>query len=321
MLKSQHVSQEESMSVKIGVAPGQWSWTDGDRTFFRFAQECEELGWDSIWLTDRLVSEKPILEPVAAMAAIAATTKTLKFGSSVLIPSLRNPVVLAKQLATVDFLSGGRLLPAIGLGSEDLREYESAGIRKKDRAARTDEGIRVMRRLWTENNVTHHGHFYKMTNITIEPKPLFQPFLPIWIGGRTEYAQRRVARLGDGWIASTVTPKEIANGIKNIGLYLEEEGRSIEEDHYGVILGTYAAKSHEDAIDMIYTYTNRVREDIPLANYTLAGTPEQILEMIEEYRLAGISKFILRLACRETESLDQLAWLAETIAKPINLAN
>ena len=125
------------------------------------------------------------------------------------------------------------------------------------------------------------------------------------------------------------TPKEmiklgeikLKKYIKNIGLYLEEEGRSIEEDHYGVIIGTYVAKSREDAMDMIYAYTNRFREDIPLASYTLAGTPEQIREMIEEYRVAGISKFILRLACGETESLDQLAWLAETIAKPMNLVN
>ena len=109
------------MSVKIGVAPGLWNWTDGGSSFFHFVEECERLGWDSLWLTDRLVSEHRVLEPVTAMAAIAARTQTLKFGASVLIPSLRNPAVLAKELATVDFLAGGRLLPAVGLGSEDPR--------------------------------------------------------------------------------------------------------------------------------------------------------------------------------------------------------
>ncbi|MCZ6614766.1 MAG: TIGR03619 family F420-dependent LLM class oxidoreductase [Chloroflexi bacterium] len=306
------------MSVKIGVAPGLWNWTDGGSSFFHFVEECERLGWDSLWLTDRLVSEHRVLEPVTAMAAIAARTQTLKFGASVLIPSLRNPAVLAKELATVDFLAGGRLLPAVGLGSEDPREYQAVGVEKRSRAARTDEAIGLLRRLWTENHVTHNGRFFTLSNVTIEPKPLFRPALPIWVGGRTEHAQRRVARLGDGWLASAVTPQEAASGVESIRRYLEEEGRHIEEDHYGVILGAYLADSRERAMDTVNAHTTRLRPDAPLDSYTLAGTSEDIHHMIQQYRTAGISKFVLRLACPEEEGLEQLTRLAEAVAVPVN---
>lgn len=306
------------LSVKIGVAPGNWSWDSG-ADFFRFVEACEQLGWDSLWLTDRLVSEQFSLEPVTALAAVAARTRTIKFGTAVLVASLRNPAVLAKELATVDFLAGGRLLPAVGLGSADRKEHEAAGVAKEDRGARTDEAIGLLRRLWTEEHVVHHGQFFNLSNVTIQPKPLFRPALPIWVGGRTTHALRRVARLGDGWLASSITPGEAAFGVRTIRHYLVEAGREIEADHYGVLLGVYLGNSRKDGLAQIRAHTRSPRLDVSLESYTAMGTTDEILHTIERYQACGISKFVLRLTCGKEEGLEQLQCLAEAIAVPINM--
>ena len=306
------------MSIRIGVTPGAWSWKGGGPAFFQFVEACEGLGWDSLWLSDRVISERMSLESVTALAAVAARTQKLKFGTSVIALAVRNPVVLAKELATVDFLAGGRLLPAVGLGTEDEREYEMAGVRKQERGARTDEAIGLLRRLWEENGVTHHSRFYHLTNVTIEPKPLFKPHLPIWIGGRTEHAWSRVARLGDGWLPSAVTPEEVAEGIRSIKADLSSNGRHIEEDHYGVMLTAYLADSPKEALAKLPEGANRLRPEAPLESYSALGTAEDIHHRIQEYVASGASKFVLRLACPEDQAMEQLRSLAEEVVVPVH---
>jgi len=306
------------MSVKVGVAPGLWSWEGGGASFFRFVEACEAQGWDSIWLSDRLISERLSLEPVTALAAVAARTARMKFGTSVIALPLRNPVVLARELATVDFLSGGRLLPAVGLGGDDEREYEATGTTRRERSARTDEAIGLLRRLWGEDGVTHHGRFYHCSDVTIEPKPAARGRMPIWIGGRTPHAWRRVADLGDGWLASGVTPLDVFEGRVAIRAHLEANGRTIEDDHYGVMLTAYLAGSAEEALDRVATVGMRRRPDVPLESYAALGTARDIHERLQEYLAAGASKFVLRLACREEEALDQLERLGEAVATPVN---
>ena len=146
------------MSVKVGVGFGGWPFPDADpERLWEYVDACESLGIDSIWLSDRIVSEVLSLEPLIALSFIAARTRTLKFGTSVLALPLRNPTVLAKEIATLDYLSGGRVLPAVGIGTEDEREFEACGSPKRQRAGRTDEAIKVMRLLWSQDEVTFHG--------------------------------------------------------------------------------------------------------------------------------------------------------------------
>ncbi len=308
------------MKVKIGLAPGAWQWRGGGGAFFDFVDACEAGGWDSIWLSDRLVSDRMSLEPVTALAAAAARTRQLKFGTSVLALALRNPAVLAKELATVDFLSGGRMLPAVGLGGDDEREYEAAGTRKQERGARTDEAIEVLRRLWTEKDITHHGRFYHLSNVTITPRPVFQPHPPLWIGGRTRYAWDRVARLGDGWLVSSATAPEVAEGITYIKSALEQNGRTIDPDHYGLLLPAYVAPSREEAAERAVLANPRTRPDRPVDQYALLGTPEQMIDALRAYVAAGATKFVLRISCREDEMQEQLRLLQEHLVTPVNSA-
>ncbi len=306
------------MSIRIGVAPGAWEWTAGGESFFRFVEASEALGWDSLWLTDRVISEQLSLEPVTALAAVAARTSKIKLGTAVIALPFRNPVVLAKELATVDFLSGGRLLLAVGLGTDEPREMEAFSVPKKERAGRTDEAIGLLRRLWREDGVTHHGTYFHLTNVTVRPKPLFRPFLPIWIGGRTEYALKRVARVGDGWLASSVTPQEVARSVTAIKENLVSYGRSIENDHYGVMLPVYLSGSKVEALSHLPAGVGRARTDVPIEEYGAFGTAEDIHARIKEYIEAGASKFVLRLTCTEHESPEQLRGLARHVVVPVN---
>ena len=236
------------MSVKIGIGFGGWPFPTHDPDeLWQYVDACEALDIDSLWLSDRIVSEVMNVEPLIALSFIAARTKKLKFGTSVLALPLRNPTVLAKEIATLDFLSGGRVLPAVGLGTEDEREFEACGSPKRQRGGRTDEAIVVMKLLWSQDNVTFHGKYYTLNDVTIQPKPVQKSLPPMWIGGRSEAAIRRTARIGDGWLVSSATPQEIREGREILFSTAAECGREIEDDHVGVLLGYYIAPDAEVA--------------------------------------------------------------------------
>ena len=205
------------MSVRIGIGFGGWPFPHKDPgLLWEYVDACEELDIDSLWLSDRIVSEAMNVEPMIALSFIAARTQKLKFGTSVLALPLRNPTVLAKEVATLDFLSGGRSLPAVGLGTEEEREYEACGTRRSQRVGRTEEAIQIMRLLWSQDSVTFHGRYYTLNDVSVNPKPVQKELPPVWIGGRTEPALRRTARVGDGWLVSQATPDEVSDGVSKI---------------------------------------------------------------------------------------------------------
>ena len=173
----------EAIKYRIGVMPGPWpAGPEGPELFWKLVDVCERTEIDSLWFSDRLSSPLPVLEPMTTMAAVAARTNRLKFGPSVLIAPLRSPVMMARELAMIDYLSGGRMLPAVGIGVELEREFKAAGVPFRERGRRTDEAIEIMRRCWTDDEVTFAGEFWQLDRVTVLPKPRQQPF-PLWIGG------------------------------------------------------------------------------------------------------------------------------------------
>ncbi|MBM3947945.1 MAG: LLM class flavin-dependent oxidoreductase [SAR202 cluster bacterium] len=301
------------MALRIGT--GLFGWPFGDRgpeALWEYVDAAEALAIDSVWLTDRIVSNDLNLEPVTALSFIAARTKKLKFGTSVLALPLRNPTVLAKELATLDWLSGGRCLPAIGLGTEDDREYVACGVSKAERAGRTDEAIEVMRRLWTEDAVTHRGRYFTLEGISIQPKPA-QKALPIWIGGRTEAAMRRLARLGDGWLVSQATPAEVRHGIARVNAMATEYGRAVEQDHFGVLFTYCVAASRDEARHIAEPHLRFRRTDVDPSETAIFGTPEDLVARIREYVAAGATKFVARAACPPERMAEQLRLLGEEV--------
>src|SRR5256885_15472702 len=184
------------IKYRIGVMPGPWP-SEGRDFFWRFVDLCEKSEIDSVWFSERLSSPLPVPEPMTAMAAVAARTTRLKFGPSVFITPFRTPVLAAREIAMIDYLSGGRMLPAFGIGVEQEREFLAAGVPFKERGRRTDEALAILRRCWSEDEVTFEGQFWRLDKITVLPKPVQQP-MPAWIGGHSQAALGRPARLGDG---------------------------------------------------------------------------------------------------------------------------
>ena len=295
------------MSIAIGYMPGIFGQGEEDPDFLRrLVAVGDKHGYDSIWLSDRIVSDRFSLEPMVALSMVAAYSQRMKFGTSVLAMPVRNPVVLAKQIATLDFLSQGRMLPAVGLGQEEPEEYEACGVSKEGRGPRTEEAIRLMRRLWEEDNVTHEGEFFTCHNISITPKPCFKPSLPVWIGGRSPAALRRVGRVGDGWLVSSATPQEVHDGREIIFDTAEEYDRTIEDDHIGVLVGYYISPNVEQAVSKAYEFNIRHRPDAHFTEYNAVGPPERVAEVIRRYIDAGASKFVVRPLCPAEETMEQL---------------
>ncbi len=302
------------MSIAIGYMPGAFGEGGENPDYLRqLVAAGDRHGYDSIWLSDRIVSEKFSLEAMTACAMVAAYSPRLKFGTSVIAMPLRNPVVLAKQIATLDFLSQGRFFPAVGLGQEEPEEYEACGVTKDRRGPRTDEAIELMRRLWEEENVTHEGEFYTCHNVTVTPKPFLQPSTPVWIGGRTAAAARRVGRVGDGWLVSSATPAEVKEGAGIVFDTAAEFSREIEDDHIGVLLGYYAANDVEEATIKANRYVTRQRPDAHFTEFTAVGPVERIAEFVHRYIESGASKFVVRPLCAAEETMEQLDILGEEL--------
>ena len=301
------------MSIRVGVSIAGWPFPGQDpEPLFQYAAQCEALGLDSIWLSERLAGPGPFLEPMTAIAMMAARTRKLKFGMSVVVVPARNPVVLAREVATIDFLSGGRLLPAFGLGTDDAREQEATGVTKSERAGRTDEAMALMRRLWTEDHVTHRGRYFHVTDVSVRPHPSFA-HRAVWFGGRSEPALRRVGRLADGWLAAGVTPDEVREAVPAIKRFAAEAGRALEDDHYGVIVPYYITDHREEALARYAPGIGRLRPDVPVERYTAIGTARDCADLLEQYVEAGASKFVLRSVCPPEELFTQQALLAEGV--------
>lgn len=305
------------MKVRIGIALGQWPRKEIEpEAIFDLVDACEALDVDSLWLSDRLVSAALSFEPIAFLSYIAGRLKKMKLGTSTLVLPTRNPIVLAKELATLDFLSRGRLFPAFGLGGDESRDLQAIGVNRKERAVRADEMIVLMRRLWTEENVTFEGKFYSVQNATITPRPWQKNGIPIWIGGRSQAAMRRTGRLGDGWLVSSVSPTEIEAGIKSIRACAAEAGRQVPEDHYGVLIPFYFAASEEKAFE-IAGQSVRPRSDIAVGEFTAFGDSDRVRARVQDYIAAGATKFVLR-PCGPFEGWrDQIEMLSKEVIRPL----
>ena len=190
-----------------------------------FLGKIGSMGYTSAWVQESVSGRRPALDPLPFLAYAAAFSGELTLGISIMLTAFRTPIPVAKGLATLDHLTGGRLIFGAGLGFySDI--YPAFGITSKGRAARFEEGINIIKKLWTEETVSHDGRFYQLDNISINPRPVQKPHPPIWFGAHTPPALRRAVRLGDGWMsAGAATTKTFKEEIKLIRQFIEEEGR------------------------------------------------------------------------------------------------
>jgi probable F420-dependent oxidoreductase len=252
------------------------------------------------------------LECMTTLAAIAGRTRRIKFGVNVVSVALREPVLLAKQCATIDVLSGGRLLPGFGIGSPRGAEWEAMHIDTTTRGRKTDEALEIISRLWAGEALDFEGRHFRLTKASIAPLPV-QADLPMWIGGSSEAAIKRTARVGTGWQAGPETPEVVGEVIAGIKAGLLETGRTIEEDHYGAAFAfRFGGPDDPGVAKVMEHYRARTGRD-PRDMFAM-GDAEVILQRLNEYVAAGASKFILRpVADGDADMLAQTRRLAEEV--------
>lgn len=281
------------MAVRVGIGVFGFPF-DGHRDFWRLVDCCEEGGVDSFWQSDRLVSRDRQLESLTTMAALAGATERLKFGMGVTVVSFRDPLVLAKQCATVDWLSGGRLLPAFGVGGEAAPEWRALALPRARRGARADEALSLVARLWSEDRVSFEGEFYRYRDVSIAPRPVQQP-LPLWIGGSSPAAVRRTARVGSGWLAGIQSPAQVAPVVQAIREASARAGRPLDPEHYGAGFPFRFGGADEACVQRAARALARRAPGLgDVGAYLAVGDAGAILARLDEYRAAGVSKFVLR---------------------------
>ncbi len=279
------------MAVGVGLGLADFPFSSAD-AYWEWVDLAEAGGVDSLWQTDRLVSPVPHLECMSAMAALAGRTRRMKFGMNVASLGLRDPLLTAKQCATIDFLSNGRLLPAFGVGSAVAPDWEATGRSSKGSGKIADEAMELVTRLWKEDSVTFEGDHFHYQAARIEPKPA-QKNIPFWIGGSSKPAIRRTAKFGTGWQAGQETADELPPVLDAIKTALVDAGRSIDPDHYGAGFH-FRFGNWQDADLPKRTAAFEKRTGRDAKKHFAVGDAEDILKRIEGYASVGISKFILR---------------------------
>lgn len=268
------------------------------------AERTEAAGLDSVWVGDSLVS-KPRLEPIAAMAAIAARTSRVRIGTGVLLPAYRNPVLLAHSLATIDILSHGRIVIGAGVGGafteEQKQDWTAAGVSVEARGGRVTEMVQIMKRLWAESSVTWEGRHFQLADVTLDVRPVQPNGVPLLLATHyrtgSEAQARRAARHADGIIGITDTPDEFQATSAKVSELAEAEGRdpaSLERVFYMTVnIGDDVSAARAEAEDFLMAYY-KVRHWGE--QWGPWGTAREIAERMAAYARAGATEVVVRFA-------------------------
>ncbi len=282
-----------------------------------FARRMEALGYDSLWVSDHIVlpytirsrypysetgkfplpANADFLEPLTTLALVAGVTERVKLGTTILVLPHRHPVLAAKMLACLDHLSNGRVIVGAGVGWME-EEITLLGAPFSKRGAWSDEAIRIMRTCWSQERASWKGHFFSFDEIGCFPQPV-RKTIPIWIGGHTPRALRRVAELGDGWHAAFPSPDKLEEGLRLLRSECARAGRSFEDLAITLRAGV------------------SIRKEKSPDRRPLVGTPEEIVSDIRRYKALGVTTLLIESRQRD---LDDMIEIHEAFARDIRPA-
>ena len=268
------------------------------RRLLEYAEVSEGLGFRALAANDHLLFSRPWLDGPTALAAVLARTGRMDLATTVALPVVRGPVTLAKSLAAIDLLSGGRLIVGVGPGSS-ARDYAAAGIPFEERWKRLDEAVRALRALWSREGPPFEGRFYSTEGITLEPYPAQQPSPPIWIGSwGSEAGLLRTARLGDGWLASAynTTPEAFGAARRRLGEHLRAVGK--DPNQFPNAIATmffHVTRDRATAKRIVWDILSPTlgRPETELSRRLLIGPAEECAEKVVAYRKAGAGRLLI----------------------------
>ena len=269
---------------------------------WQMAETAERLGFDSVWVGDSITS-KPRLEPLAVMAALAARTHRVKIGTAVMLNALRHPVHLAHAIATIDNISDGRIVLGVGAGRSNnqmfVDEHAAVGVPIDERAARMEESIDILRRLWSFDDVSNPAGFYPFPPLTLEPRPV-QQHLPIWISSNwVQRGLKRVAAQGDGWITNVPSTELFTRCWGKIEDKAEELDRDLSEMRRCLYISVNLnedAEALSDGDKFMRAYYSTPYDVISKQLLCVFGPAQKCIDAILRYKEAGADYFIVRFA-------------------------
>jgi probable F420-dependent oxidoreductase len=276
-----------SDELTFGVLPG----GSTPEEFLVAAQTAEALGYDSVWVGDHILWHVFWPEPLAMLSAASAVTERVALGSGVLLAALRQPAALAKQTATLQWLSGGRFRLGVGTGGEFAKEFEAAGVPLDQRGARLDATLEALRALWSGEPVTLRSAAIEVEDAVLDMVP--EPQIPIWVGGRAGPAQRRAGRFGDAWMPFVITPQRFTEGWANVREQAERNGRDPDAIRPALQLW---GQFDDDLAEALTTIAARIEATYRtpferFERYTVYGDAEMWVERLEQFVEAGVRHF------------------------------
>jgi len=288
-------------------------------SIFELADRAEALGFHSVWAGDSITA-KPRLEALTTLAAVGARTRRIRVGTAVFLAALRNPILLAHVVASLDWLTGGRVDLGIGYSrpNDPVQENEFAmlGLSAAKRIKMSEEIVQVMRRLWRESDVSHAGAFTHFEHVTLEPKPVQPGGVPIWLASNNvEPGLRRVGRMGDGWLNNLTTPELYRECLAKVRAYAAESGRDPHTIEPGLYF-TLAAGGNEAILEgqtFLSKYYNRPYEAVAKAMLCVMGSWDEVIDRIEAYCEAGARTVVIRFATKD--QLGHLEACAEALTR------
>jgi probable F420-dependent oxidoreductase len=270
------------------------------REILDLAERAEDLGFDSVWVGDSVLA-RPRFEALTTLAAVAARTQRVRLGTAVLLPILRQPVVLANQVANLDLIANGRLILGIGIGGNNAsvaQEFAACGVPIVRRIGMFEETITLMRRLWTEPEVTFQGRYFQVQSVRLGLRPLRQSGVPLWVAGSGDNALRRVLHLGDGWLPISSSPQAFTADWQRLQALGQEIGRDAHNLHrclYTTLnVNADVAQAERELRAFIESYYSIPYEVQATRNGLCAGSAEQCIAWLKAFIAAGAQTIVIR---------------------------
>jgi len=271
-----------------------------------FAKKTEAMGAHSMWTIDRIAYDN--LEPLTILGAAAGATQRIRLGTSVLLGNTRHPAHLAKIVSTLDFISNGRITLGLGFGSRES-DYKAVEIPYEHRGTRAVEQVELMKRLWTEDNVTHKGRFFTVENLSVGPRPIQKPHPPLWTGGSAEAALKRAGTWANGFISGSAAIADFHVTWDKIASYAAAAGRNPNEITKASLAFMAINDDKAKAVKIIEDYTIRYygRVRAAVEPVSIVGSPEQCIEKIHYFLSKGFDQLIIGVADPDPRQLDLFA--------------
>ncbi len=285
-------AEGEEASMKLGICVPHYGRPIEPRRILELVRRVEERGLDSVWVTDHVIVPRDahviyrdhMLDPLAVLPWLAGVTERISLGTSVVILPYRSPIPVAKLLASVDVLSGGRLIVGAAIGWLE-GEFAALGVPFRERASRSDEALELFRALWTREHPELETRRHRLRGVQVSPMPLSKPRPPLWIGGSSEGAFRRVARLGDGWHATAATHDVFRQGKEAVLRFWKEAGRE-DEPAWSLRIPILLDGVHRPAVDM----------SLMRGRHAVSGPVGKVIEELRGFQALGVSHVALEVS-------------------------